>query len=445
MNESNRTNHSSSASLTGSSSIDSSRLFTDINNVSSGSNPNPGGGQKEKDKKKREEQRKLGTSFVEEDLVLDSFGDVTMIRDIPISKLSLETLKSFARALRLKINSGITKGDLLKELGNYKRLGAQRDAMKQAVVSSSSVGSGNCLPSGLFHPDGTIFRLILTILDPNNRECYMGTAQQISRGELGANEKCVPNYARLAMAYNDDSNSDYDDAGISLSCHQDIYQVYGIKDDTPSMFDKLDAAKFAQVLKFVHKKYRIARNNNQKSGSHDDFQNFILGLPWILFYHERMGELGDDSSLYFNIAYPSLDDTVFMTSDGMTQAPSTQTTGGSSGRKGKCGANKKDLEIESKLEKDRAAVQKNLSCSRLFDYTSEMQMRKRHTEVMDEIMNTEDKLQEVEGSLLAGDENQNDEYLRRRVQSLKRKLSALSDEDAKLSSALQQFATNNNN
>jgi len=72
---------------------------------------------------------------------------------------------------------------------------------------------------------------------------------------------------------------------------------------------------------------RVARNNNQKSGSHDDFQNFILGLPWILFYHERMGELGDDLSLYFNIAYPSsLDDTVFMTSDGMTQAPSTQKT-----------------------------------------------------------------------------------------------------------------------
>lgn len=64
---------------------------------------------------------------------------------------------------------------------------------------------------------------------------------------------------------------------------------------------------------------------------------------------------------------------------------------------------------------------------------------------MDEIMNTEDKLQEVEDSLLAGDENQNEEHLCRRVQSLKRKLSALLDEDAKLSSALQQFATNNKN
>jgi ABC-type antimicrobial peptide transport system permease subunit len=111
------------------------------------------------------------------------------------------------------------------------------------------------LPSGLLHSDGTIIRVILTILDPDNRECYMGTGQQISRGELGANEKYVPNYSRLAVAYNAD-NDDYDDAGVSLSPHKDIYDIYGIYDETPSLFDVLDATKFAQVLKFIHKKYR---------------------------------------------------------------------------------------------------------------------------------------------------------------------------------------------
>jgi hypothetical protein len=73
---------------------------------------------------------------------------------------------------------------------------------------------------------------------------------------------------------------------------------------------------------------RIARNNNQKSGTHDDFHNFIMGCPWILFYHERMEELGDHSSLYLNIAYPSLAESVFMTSDGVTEAPGSQTGGG---------------------------------------------------------------------------------------------------------------------
>jgi len=211
---------------------------------------------KEQDKKKREEQRKQGMSFEEEDIKVDDEGKVTAIEDVPISKLSLETLKAFARKLRLKINSSITKGDLLKELANYKRLAPQRTIIKQAVVSSSGAGTGNSLPPGLLHVEGTIFRVILTILDPLNRETYMGTAQQINRGELGSKEKHVPNFAILANAYNDDSNDDYNDAGVSLSPHQDIYDVYGVNDETPSKFDVLDATKFAQVLNFVHKKYR---------------------------------------------------------------------------------------------------------------------------------------------------------------------------------------------
>ena len=125
--------------------------------------------------------------------------------------------------------------------------------MKGAVINAS-IGTGNCLPSGLLHSDGTVIRVILTILDPDNRECYVGTAQQISRGELGANEKYVPNYSRLAVAYNTDD--EYNNAGVSLSPHKDIYDVYGFYDETPSQFDKLDATKFAQVLKFIHKKYR---------------------------------------------------------------------------------------------------------------------------------------------------------------------------------------------
>lgn len=145
-----------------------------------------------------------------------------------------------------------------------------------------------------------------------------------------------------------------------------------------------------------------------------------------------MEELGDDSSLYFNIAYPALEDSVFVTSDGMSEAPGTQAVRDSvkKGRRAK-----ETEEAEARMARERAVVQKNLSCSRLFDYTSEMQMRRRQAEVMDEIMETEDKLLEVEGKL-RGVGHANDENLLRRVQSLKRKLSVLTEEDAKLSSAL---------
>jgi hypothetical protein len=46
-----------------------------------------------------------------------------------------------------------------------------------------------------------------------------------------------------------------------------------------------------------------------------------MGNAWILYYHKRMGEIGDDSSLYFNLANPTLPSNVFMTSDGVTEAP----------------------------------------------------------------------------------------------------------------------------
>jgi hypothetical protein len=111
--------------------------------------------QKKKDaeKKRREEQRKLGTSFEEEEVKLDDNGSIVSIKDIPIAKLSLETLKAFARKLRLKINSNISKGGLLCQLGNYRRLDGNRDVFRQSQMSSSSNGTGNSLPSGLLHTD----------------------------------------------------------------------------------------------------------------------------------------------------------------------------------------------------------------------------------------------------------------------------------------------------
>jgi hypothetical protein len=129
---------------------------------------------KELDRKKKEEQRKQGLSFQDDDIVVDEQGELTHIKDLPISKISHEPLKSFARKLKLKIAAGITKMQLVKESANYKVLEPQRDAIKGAVINSS-IRTGNSLPSGVLHSNGTIICVILTILDPDNRECYMGT------------------------------------------------------------------------------------------------------------------------------------------------------------------------------------------------------------------------------------------------------------------------------
>ena len=63
-----------------------------------------------------------------------------------------------------------------------------------------------------------------------------------------------------------------------------------------------------------------------------------------------MEELGDDSSLYLNIAYPALAENVFITSDGNTDAPGAQTAAGGVKKPPK----KQSKESELKLSRDMA-------------------------------------------------------------------------------------------
>mmetsp|Transcript_11616 Transcript_11616/g.21720 ORF Transcript_11616/g.21720 Transcript_11616/m.21720 type:complete len:311 (-) Transcript_11616:411-1343(-) len=281
----------------------------------------------EQDKKKHEEQRKQGMSFSEDEIIVEN-GNIVSISNRPIATISLEALKSFARKLRLKVRSNITKSSLCKELANYKELEPQMEMIVQSItgatVQKNGTNNKNCvLPSNLQHVNGTIFCAILTILDSENREAYLGTGQQIDRGALGAGEGHFTNYAFLCAAYNDKSHDKYDTIGLDTLQHQDIYVCYACDDDVSSVFDELNTNQFTQVLKFINKKYRQAWINNEKSGTHDDFHMFIMGLPWILFYHDQMKELGDFSTTYSTLAYPCLPEDVFLTSDGSSNSSST--------------------------------------------------------------------------------------------------------------------------
>jgi hypothetical protein len=95
--------------------------------------------------------------------------------------------------------------------------------------------------------------------------------------------------------------------------------------------------------------YRQAKNNNQKSGTHDDFHEFIMGNAWILYYHERMEEAGDDSSLYLNLANPTLLSNVFITSDGVTEAPRADSNNSS----------KKTKMNAVRMDRDQSIVERN--------------------------------------------------------------------------------------
>jgi hypothetical protein len=123
---------------------------------------------------------------------------IKTIKDLPLTSISLETLKSFARKLCLRVKTNISKVDLVKELVNCKLLGPQHNLIKQTAAAAS--GGDYNLPNNLIHTDGTIIHVILTILHVDNREAYLGTGQQITRDKLWANERHLPNSLVLAAA-----------------------------------------------------------------------------------------------------------------------------------------------------------------------------------------------------------------------------------------------------
>jgi hypothetical protein len=179
----------------------------------------------------------------------------------------------------------------------------------------------------------------------------------------------------------------------------------------------------------------VARNNNQKSGTHDDFHNFIGSNPWILFYHERMNELGGDvRSSYMNLAYPSLGNDVFLTSDGNTEPPSILNSTNSSSSTSGSGKKKKndDALTNARLETEKSAVERNNSSRRLMDDLLVGQKRKRRLAIVDDILATAAKIDELETS-----PNVNDDKMRWKMSLLKKRLDMLQDEESELESFFQ--------
>jgi hypothetical protein len=151
-----------------------------------------------------------------------------------------------------------------------------------------------------------------------------------------------------------------------------------------------------------------------------------------------MLETGDNSALYFSFAYPSLDDSVFLTSDGVTEAPGQATgpaTVGGTKRK-----SPRAMVEDIKIMREQSVREKNLSFSKLLDYTNKMQMRKRYGEVLDQQEDLEERLEKLEDRLLQ--QMPNDEYTKRRVDLLHKKNYMLIEEEQKLKAALDTMTNN---
>ena len=72
---------------------------------------------------------------------------------------------------------------------------------------------------------------------------------------------------------------------------------YGVEDDTAIDFDQLNPLEFKECLDFIMVHYREARNNKNKSGSHQPFADYTSGKPYLLYLHLRSTGIGDKAFL----------------------------------------------------------------------------------------------------------------------------------------------------
>ena len=68
---------------------------------------------------------------------------------------------------------------------------------------------------------------------------------------------------------------------------------YGVEDDAAIDFDQLDPLEFKECLDFIMVHYREARNNKNKSGTHQPFVDYTSGKPYLLYLHLQSTEIRD--------------------------------------------------------------------------------------------------------------------------------------------------------
>lgn len=93
---------------------------------------------KECDRKRKQLMRNLGMTFTEESVVIEN-GMIQSINDMPITSISLETLRAFCRKIGLKMKALIPKIELQEELANFIIL--SRSNKGEKVVIQNKVGT----------------------------------------------------------------------------------------------------------------------------------------------------------------------------------------------------------------------------------------------------------------------------------------------------------------
>jgi hypothetical protein len=131
---------------------------------------------------------------------------------------------------------------------------------------------------------GTYIRAINVFFDQKHRNDVFSLGAAPSVQELDAQSafcgKAV--YDRMLAMYLDQSILHI---GAVAFADDPYLPSMGIYDAAAQEFDVLTSEELKDTLAFVNHFYKIAHQNNQKSGNHDDFHNFARDKAYVFYYH----------------------------------------------------------------------------------------------------------------------------------------------------------------
>ena len=203
---------------------------------------------------------------------------------------------------------------------------------KATVAKSTPPSSVTCA--------NTYFRVINVYMCEQHRSDVLMLGQPPTMAELDVRKfrhKYI--FDRLITTFLDDE----DDDSNNLAFSQDPYwEQMGIDNCYPKTYDTLSSVEFSMAMGYINYHYQIAYRNNKKSGSHDDFVNFVGSRPYIYYYHLWLCQVPH----LLNFAVPLLPKSSFResTDSAKSSSLSSKTVGS---KKGKCSSTSSNLSHHS--------------------------------------------------------------------------------------------------
>ena len=186
---------------------------------------------------------------------------------------------------------------------------ARKDHVKKASASSHPHSAPK---------DVTLLRAILTITHLEGRSVYVETNDKLDRSELDRRTGHLERWKQLLSIYGDTTRSELDSINIDLT-------AYGYNMDEPEDSDDITVETFSKVVQFMNHWYGgKARSAKNTSDQHLNFDSFVNGKGWLIFYHHKLEEISDTDIM--NATCASLPPDVFaMSGDGGTETSDLST------------------------------------------------------------------------------------------------------------------------